>query len=192
MWCHFLGPHLVQYFLLTQGGMSIMNVLSVLLEVNPFCAEPFVVNSFLDLGMSECGDPTCLGHQNIIGYHIRDETGWTGAAPFHCKLCVTVRDSYNQPITSTGQGQTGQMSMSLYGLRYTKRSLMSWVVVISKEVRARGAAPALLILVAKVGVIPKEGRARPRALILLLVWQRLKTLGTFSRNAAQSMSSLVF
>ena len=36
----------------------------------------------------------------------------------------------------------------------------------------------------KVGVIPKEGRARPRVPVLLLVWQWLRTLGTFLRNAA--------
>ncbi len=33
----------------------------------------------------------------------------------------------------------------------------------------------------KVGVIPKEGRARPRAPILLLVWQRQRPYGLFSR-----------
>ncbi len=37
----------------------------------------------------------------------------------------------------------------------------------------------------KVGDIPKEGRARPRAPVLLLVWQRLRTLGTFLRGAPQ-------
>ena len=30
--------------------------------------------------------------------------------------------------------------------------------------------------------IKKEGRARPRAPVLLLVWQRLRTLGTFSHH----------
>ena len=34
----------------------------------------------------------------------------------------------------------------IYGLRYAKRSLMSWVIVIPKEGRARGAAPALLLV----------------------------------------------
>ncbi len=33
-----------------------------------------------------------------------------------------------------------------HGLRYAKRSLMSWVGVIPKEGRARGAAPALLLV----------------------------------------------
>ena len=37
----------------------------------------------------------------------------------------------------------------------------------------------------KVDVMPKEGRARPCMPVLLLVWQRLRTLGTFSCNAAQ-------
>ncbi len=94
------------------------------------------------------------------------------------------------------------------GLHKAKRSLMSWVVVITKEGRAQVAAPTLLFVwkrlfiifgkkiflknffflfffFGKVGVIPKEGRARPRAPVLRLVWQRLRTLGTFSRNAAQ-------
>ncbi len=36
----------------------------------------------------------------------------------------------------------------------------------------------------KVSFIPKEGQARPRAPVLLLVWQRLRTLGTLLRIAA--------
>ncbi len=48
----------------------------------------------------------------------------------------------------------------LLGLRYAKGSLMSWVVV-----------------------IPKEGWTGNPS-ILLLVWQWLRTLGTFSRNTA--------
>ncbi len=62
------------------------------------------------------------------------------------------------------------------GLCYAKRSQMSWVVVIHFSF---GGGEG------KVGVIPKEGRAWPRAPVLLLVWQRLRTLGTFLRNAAQ-------
>ncbi len=102
---------------------------------------------------------------------------------------------------------------STTGLRYAKRSLMSWVVVIPKGGRARVAAPALLLVrhrlfrffifefwkkilkfpfffFWKVGVIPKEGRVRPPTPILLLVWQRLKPLGTFSRDAVQLTTSL--
>ncbi len=88
----------------------------------------------------------------------------------------------------------------------TKRSLimlMAWVVVIPKEGRVCMAASALLLVwywlfrfylfiylfifffFWKVGVIPKEGWARPCAPILL-VWHRLKPLGTFWRDAAQS------
>ncbi len=48
------------------------------------------------------------------------------------------------------------------GLCYAKKVLMSWVVV-----------------------IPKEGRAHMTSPVLLLVWHRLRTLGTFSHNAAQ-------
>ncbi len=36
----------------------------------------------------------------------------------------------------------------------------------------------------KVGVIPKEGWAQSRTPVLLLVWQRLRILGTFSCGAA--------
>ncbi len=35
----------------------------------------------------------------------------------------------------------------------------------------------------------RKGRARPRTPVLLLVWQRLRTLGTFSHNAAHKESS---
>ena len=40
----------------------------------------------------------------------------------------------------------------------------------------------------KVGVIPKEGWAWPRAPVLLLVWQRLRTLGTFLHIKTQIAS----
>ncbi len=39
----------------------------------------------------------------------------------------------------------------------------------------------------KAGVIPKDGRMQHRVPILLLVWQRLRTLGTFSRVTAHIM-----
>ncbi len=48
-----------------------------------------------------------------------------------------------------------------YWAHHAKRSLMSWVVA-----------------------IPKEGLVQPRVPILLLVWQWLRTLGTFSHHAA--------
>ncbi len=71
------------------------------------------------------------------------------------------------------------------GRRHTKRSLMSWVVVIPKEGRAHMAALLLVwhrLFQKKVGVIPKEGPEWPHTPVLLLVWQRLKTLGTFLSN----------
>ncbi len=43
----------------------------------------------------------------------------------------------------------------------------------------------LFIFSLKIGVIPKEGRVRPRTSVLLLVWQRLRTLGTFYHDAIQ-------
>ncbi len=74
-------------------------------------------------------------------------------------------------------------SLWINGLRYTKRSLMSWVVVIPKEGRARH---VFLFFFDKSVSYQKKGAPRPP--VLLLVWQRLRTLGTFSRKAAQMWS----
>ena len=85
-------------------------------------------------------------------------------------------------------GYFDSLLVSPTGLRHVKRSVMSWVVAIPKEGRAFMAVPALLLIwhqrekIKKVGVIPKEGR--PCALILILVWQRLRTLETFSLVAS--------
>ncbi len=83
----------------------------------------------------------------------------------------------------------------LPGWHHGKRSLMSLVVVIPKE----GRAPFFwydtdffveFFFFWKVGVIPKEGWARPCVTALLLVWHRLRTLGTFLRNVAHLLLPL--
>ncbi len=80
-----------------------------------------------------------------------------------------------------------------YELRHAKRSPMAWVALIPKEGSTGNTFILLLVwhrlcnfffFFWKVGVIPKEGRARPHAPILLLVWQRLRTLGTFLHDEA--------
>ncbi len=86
------------------------------------------------------------------------------------------------------------------GLRYAKRSLMSGVVVITRPSFFWYDTDFLgffffwkfldFFFFWKVGVILKEGRARPRAPVLLLVWQRLRTLETFLHNTAQFLRQL--
>ncbi len=90
-----------------------------------------------------------------------------------------------------------------FGLRYAKRSLMSWVVI-PKEGWARGAAPALLLVWHRlfrifflifffffvffvenfwffffVNWVSQQKTE--------MVWQWLRTLGTFSRNATHCL-----
>ncbi len=79
---------------------------------------------------------------------------------------------------------------AIHGLRYTKRSPMSWVVVIPKEGWPRMAAPTLLLVwhrKKKIWIfffkILKSRCYTKRRAGVAPVWHRLRTLGTFSRNA---------
>ena len=95
-----------------------------------------------------------------------------------------------------------RVPVSIMTWRHSKRSLMPWVVVVRNTGRACVAASGLLLVwhqlfrfffflkiffVWKVGVIPKEGRAQPLALILLLVRQWHRTLGTFSHDVSYTI-----
>ncbi len=88
------------------------------------------------------------------------------------------------------------VSLKIIGLHYAKRSLMAWVGVKPKDAWPRPLVWHRILKkkiphqffffkkkFEKVGVIPKEGQVQPCEPILHLVWQRLRTLGIFSRNA---------
>ncbi len=88
---------------------------------------------------------------------------------------------------------TNTIALFKLWLHYAKRSLMSWVVVIPKEGRGHRAAPALLLVWHRLfkkrrkknqtfSKYSKKSVSYPS--ILLLVWQRFRTLGTFLHTAA--------
>ena len=74
---------------------------------------------------------------------------------FWFEVILTFRHNSNRYLRNEGDSKIykiklhelfTQFTWTTIGLRYAKRSLMSWIVVIPKEWRARGAAPALLLV----------------------------------------------
>ncbi len=139
---------------------------------------------------------------------------WAPRGSIHQKVTWLLGQRHNvndmlQDIIPRNLQSHGDTSTLTLGVPYPKRSLMSWVVVIPKE--GWTGYPSILLLVTrpsffwydtdwtkkemlffkkvtKVGVIPKERWVRPPAPNLLLVWQQVRTLGTFSWNTAHLSS----
>ncbi len=85
---------------------------------------------------------------------------------------MTIYDRVHTQGLSLGYHRTGS--------RYAKRSLMSWVVIMPKEGRARRAAPALLLVWHR---LKKKKKTKK---LVSSQWQRLRTLGAFSCNTVKS------